>query len=154
MSRLYLFADEAGDFEFNRRANVSRYFILYTVTMIRCDIGAALLNLRRDLAWARAPLGEYFHATTDQQEVRDAVFAELANHEFQVQATIMEKAKAQSQVRTDKPRFYQYGWYYHFKHGLSHRLHAHVSCWQPRLLWARERSGRRFQIMSAMCSIS
>jgi hypothetical protein len=122
MARLYLFADEAGDFEFSRRANVSRYFILCTVTMTSCAIGHALLDLRRRLAWERAPLGEYFHATTDKQVIRDAVFAELANHDFHVQATIMEKAKAQPQVRADKPRFYQYGWYFHFRHGLRSHL--------------------------------
>lgn len=125
MTRLYLFADEAGDFEFSCRANVSRYFILCTVTMTGCDIGNALLALRRKLAWEQAPLGEYFHATTDQQVIRDAVFAELAAHEFHIQATIMEKAKAQPQVRIDKPRFYQYGWYYHLKHGLPARLRPH-----------------------------
>jgi hypothetical protein len=77
MTRLYLFADEAGVFEFARRANVSRYFILCTVTMTSCAIGHVLLDLRRHLAWERAPLGECFHATTDKQVVRDTVFAEL-----------------------------------------------------------------------------
>ncbi len=122
MTRLYLFADEAGDFEFRRGKNISRYFILCTVTMTTCAVGHALLDLRRRLAWENAPLGEYFHATTDKQVVRDAVFAELANHDFHVQATIMEKTKAQPQVRRDKPRFYQYGWYYHFRFGLRPRL--------------------------------
>lgn len=122
MPRLYLFADEAGDFEFSRRENVSRYFILCTVTMANCDIGSALLELRRKLAWANAPIGEYFHATTDQQSVRDQVFAELLKHDFRIQATVMEKAKAQPQARVDRPTFYQYGWYYHLRYGLPLRL--------------------------------
>src|SRR5262249_6320630 len=40
-------------------------------------------------------------------------------HQFQVQATICEKAKAQPQVRTSKSTFYKYPWYYQFKHGLA-----------------------------------
>ena len=29
---------------------------------------------------------------------------------------MLEKAKAQPQTRTSDPRFYQYAWFYHFKH--------------------------------------
>lgn len=80
-------------------------------------IATSLLKLRRKLAWEGAELGEYFHATTDRQQVRDAVFETIMQHPFTVQATIMEKSKAQPQVRRTKPRFYQYGWFYHFKYG-------------------------------------
>jgi hypothetical protein len=38
---------------------------------------------------------------------------------FSIQATIMEKSKAQPQVRRSKPRFYKYGYYYHFKYGAA-----------------------------------
>jgi hypothetical protein len=125
MARLYLFADEAGDFEFTRRQNVSRYFILCSVTMANCGIGASLLGLRRELAWAKAPLGEYFHATTDKQQVRDAVFAEILKWDFSIQAIVMEKDKAFPQVRTDKPTFYKYGWHYHLRHSLRSRLRGY-----------------------------
>lgn len=80
-------------------------------------VASSLLTLRRRLAWQGAELGEYFHATTDKQPVRDAVFETILQHPFTVQATIMEKSKAQPQVRQTKPRFYQFGWFYHFKHG-------------------------------------
>ncbi len=47
--------------------------------------------------------------------IRDRVFKELANHDFSVQATVLEKSKAYPRVRTTDHLFYQYGWFYHFK---------------------------------------
>jgi hypothetical protein len=124
MPNTFIFADEAGCFTFTRDANVSRYFILCTVTMDDCAIATDLLQLRRDLAWEGAERGEYFHATEDKQLVRDRVFDAITKRPFSIQATIMEKSKAQSQVRTDKPCFYQYGYFYHFKHGISRVLNS------------------------------
>src|SRR5271154_6656963 len=115
MPNKFIFADEAGCFTFNRERNVSRYFILCTATMDDCAVGADLLQLRRKLAWEGAELGEYFHATEDKQAVRDRVFEVITKRDFTIQATIMEKSKAQSQVKSDKPRFYQYGYFFHFK---------------------------------------
>jgi hypothetical protein len=117
MARHFIFADEAGDFEFSRRPNVSRYFILATVNLGSCDVGDHLVALRRQLAWDGFELGEYFHASTDRQLVRDEVFKTICKHGFTIQATIMEKSKAYPRVRSCRPRFYQYGWYYHFQHG-------------------------------------
>ena len=122
MPNKFIFADEAGCFTFTRAQNVSRYFILCTATMDDCDVAADLLALRRKLAWEGAELGEYFHATTDKQAVRDRVFATITKRPFSVQATIMEKSKAQPQVRTDKPRFYKTGYFFHFKSGVSRLL--------------------------------
>lgn len=119
MVNKYIFADEAGCFTFERKNNVSKHFILCTVLMDECSVGGTLLELRRDLARKNAPLGEFFHASEDKQVIRDAVFEAIAPHKFQIHATIMEKAKAQPQVRITKPRFYQHGWFYHFKHGVS-----------------------------------
>ena len=118
MSRLFVFADEAGDFQFEHGQNISRYFILCTVAMGSCSIADDLLALRRELAWDDAPLGDYFHASTDAQQVRDAVFKTICRHDFSIQATIMEKSKAQPQVRISRPRFYKYGWLYHFRYGM------------------------------------
>lgn len=115
MSRLYIFADEAGCMEFARKPNVSRYFIATTVAMTSCDVGHALTELRRELAWGGHELGDYFHAAHDKQAVRDEVYKLICQHDFTVQATILEKSKAQPQTRKDRPRFYQYAWYYHFK---------------------------------------
>jgi hypothetical protein len=122
MPNKFVFADEAGCFTFNRQPNVSKYFILCTVVMDDCGIATQLLDLRRRLAWDGFELGEYFHATTDKQAVRDEVYKVIVNAPFTIQATIMEKSKAQPQVRETKPRFYQYGYFYHFKFGATKQL--------------------------------
>jgi len=114
--RRYVFADEAGCFAFNRHQRASRYFIICTVSLDSCAVGDRLMSLRRDLAWKKAPLRDYFHACEDRQEIRDAVFAEIAKEKFTVQATILEKSKAQPQTRVSEQRFYQYAWYYHFRY--------------------------------------
>jgi hypothetical protein len=35
----YVFADEAGNFDFSRRQGASRYFILCTITSTHCEAG-------------------------------------------------------------------------------------------------------------------
>ena len=74
-----------------------------------------MLNLRRTLAWEGLGLNREFHATTDEQAIRDRVFAELSAHSFRVDCTILEKSKAQIQLRTSQERFYKYAWYFHMK---------------------------------------
>jgi Protein of unknown function (DUF3800) len=124
MPNKFIFVDEAGCFTFNRQPNVSRFFVLCTVVMDDCQIASELLSLRRQLAWQDHKLGDYFHATEDRQNVRDAVFKTLLTHDFSIQATIMEKSKAQPHVRESKEQFYQYAYYFHFKHGVSRQLDA------------------------------
>lgn len=115
MTRLHVFADEAGCLEFARNNSASKYFILCTVAMKSCEVGTALLDLRRKLIWENQPIGDYFHATTDKQIVRDAVFELLGKHDFTIQATVMEKSKAKPHIRETRPTFYKYGWFYHFR---------------------------------------
>ncbi|MBB4351594.1 DUF3800 domain-containing protein [Aliirhizobium cellulosilyticum] len=122
MTERYLFADEAGCFTFNREPNISRYFILCTVTTSSLDVGDALHRLRHKLIWEGKDAGDFFHATVQKQEIRDRVFETILGHKFMVQATICEKAKAQPQVRADKARFYKYPWFYHLKHGLARHI--------------------------------
>ena len=108
-----------GDFTFTKGANISRYFIVCTIIMKDCTIGNDLMALRRRLAWEKtSALGNYFHATADQQSIRDEVYDLIRDEDFTVQATIMEKSKAQPQVRESNERFYKYGWLYHFRHGI------------------------------------
>ena len=114
----YIFADESGDFVFGRNPRNSKYFIICTVHMESCEIGSHLLDLRRQLAMDGQELGPYFHATEDKQPVRDRVYDLIAQFPVKIQATIMEKSKAQPQVKTSRARFYQYGWLYHAKHGI------------------------------------
>lgn len=118
----FIFADEAGCFAFNRNQNVSKFFILCTVSMDDCALAGDLLDLRRKLAWEGRELGDYFHATTDKQDVRDAVYDAILKRPFHIQATIMEKSKAQPQVRVSTSRFYKTGWYFHFKYGARHQI--------------------------------
>jgi hypothetical protein len=119
MTRRFIFADEAGDFTFAKGNNLSRYFIVCTIMMDNCKIGDDLLALRRELAWRRAPLRDYFHASTDAQATRDDVFGLIKKYDFTIHANIMEKSKAQPQVRATQHKFYKYGWPYLFRHGIA-----------------------------------
>jgi hypothetical protein len=116
----YVFADEAGNFDFSRRQGASRYFILCTVTSDHCEVGDALLALRRDLGWRGLHLDRVFHATEDPQAIRDEVFTLLSGMDFWVDATILEKCKAQAHLRNEE-QLYKMAWYLHFKH-LARRM--------------------------------
>jgi hypothetical protein len=119
--RRHIFADEAGDLVFTRGQNISKYFIVCAVSMDDCRLGDDLLSLRRQLAWDRVPLGDYFHATTESQAVRDRVFAFLQDREFTVYAQVLEKSKAQPKIRPTEERFYQYAWLYLLRYCM-HRI--------------------------------
>lgn len=117
MTRIHLFADEAGNFDFSNGRGATRYFILTTVAFFD-DYQACrdLESIRYQLAWDGIDHPGPFHATTDPQTVRDKVYESLAPHAFRVDATILEKKKAQPQLRVSNERFYQYAWYYHLKY--------------------------------------
>src|SRR5438046_2025764 len=97
--RKFVFADEAGDFEFSPKPRASKYFILCTITLDTCDIGHRLLALRRQLVWEKAPVGACFHASEDRQVIRDRVFDLIRAEPVRIDATVMEKRKAQPQLR-------------------------------------------------------
>ena len=114
---------------FSRQHNVSRYFILCSVIMDNCSIASELLDLRRTLVLAGShELKDYFHAAEDKQSVRNAVFDLLQQHDFTVQATIMEKPKAAPSLRATEAGFYGHGFYCHFKHGATHVLDSKDPC--------------------------
>jgi hypothetical protein len=115
MARVYVFGDEGGDLVFARKPSVSRYFIIGTVTMGDCSVGNKLLELRRELAWQGTQL-EMFHATSDKQRVRDRVYDVLANSDLRIDATILDKRKAQDHLRNDTLYFYKMAWFLHFKY--------------------------------------
>ena len=119
MARLYVFADEAGNFDFTDRGTSSRYFIICTCSLESCGVGEDLLRLRRTLAWESCKLGDYLHASTDKQEVRNRVFDVIVNCGVTVQATIMEKRKADPCIRESQARFYTYAWHHHFFTGMQ-----------------------------------
>jgi hypothetical protein len=110
-----VFADEAGNLDFRRAAGATRYFILTTVTVDDCSPGDSLLTLRRELAWEGHDQPGPFHATEDRQHIRDRVYAALAQHEFRVDATIVEKSKARPHLVNDLNRFHKTAWYLHMR---------------------------------------
>lgn len=124
MPRRYVFADEAGDFEFVRKPNVSKYFIVCVIRADSCDMGNELLNLRRQLLWSKLPVKDHFHCSHDKQIVRDEVFELIRSMDLRIYATIMEKSKAQPQVRRTQDRFYKTGWYFLLKF-VAHRIVQH-----------------------------
>ena len=65
--------------------------------------------------WAGLPLPGVFHATSDKQAARNQVYGVLTRHDFRVDSTILEKAKAQPQGHPDELRFYKYAWYFHMR---------------------------------------
>ncbi|MFL5939793.1 MAG: DUF3800 domain-containing protein [Gaiellaceae bacterium] len=114
MADVYVYADEAGNFDFSLNAGATRYFVLTTVTLDPTIIGPALTTLRYDLAWRGVAPDTVFHATSDQQAVRDEVFACLNPLPFQIDATILEKRKAQPHLQLEQ-KLYQMAWWLHFK---------------------------------------
>jgi hypothetical protein len=128
MPRLFIFADEAGCFNFSRNFGASKYYIICTISCASCsELGSSLLELRRRLVWERAEIGDYFHACEDRQAVRDRVFAVLRTHNFSIQATIMEKSKAYPHIRATNHKFYKYGWFFHFKHAAPKMIQAQTT---------------------------
>ena len=114
--RKYVFADEAGNFDFSDKNGASQFFILTTVTADSPDVGDDLLKLRRDLAWDGIALESSFHATEDAQAVRDQVFGVLVDHDFRIDTTILEKRKTEPRLAGDEERFYKIAWFLHFKY--------------------------------------
>ena len=118
MSRkVYVFADESGNFDFSRRPGASRYLMLGSVLTEDPAIGDCLVRLRRDLAHAGLGTTSTFHASEDQQAVRDRVFAEIGatRGAWRFDVTILDKPKAQPSIRTSEEQFYKRLWTFHFK---------------------------------------
>lgn len=101
MADRYVFADEAGDFGFNRKQRASRYFIVTTVALSDCRVGDALLQLRRDLTWRNRNLARPFHAAKDHPDVRREVFRLIMRYPFRVDATALEKQKTEPKYQSD-----------------------------------------------------
>ena len=120
MARVHLFADEAGNFDFSRKAGASRFFILTTVAFPEGHdaLATSLRALRFELAWEGIDFRREFHATDDTQAVRDRVFEVLAAHDFRVDATILEKPKARPAIRQSEERFYRTAWAFHLRNVL------------------------------------
>ncbi len=118
MADHFLFADEAGDFNFTNSNRSSRFFILCSATMTNTDAGQELLELRRDLALEKHQNRQFLHASADPWPVRERVYNCLSRADFRIDATIYEKSKAHPAIYETQPDFYQHIWYYHLKYVL------------------------------------
>jgi uncharacterized protein DUF3800 len=117
MTRVHVFADESGNFDFSQSRGATRYFILTAITLKECSrINADLQDLRHQMAWEGIDHPGPFHASHDPGRVRDRVFRLLDSHDFHVDALVLEKAKAQPKIRSSQELFYQYAWYYLMKY--------------------------------------
>jgi Protein of unknown function (DUF3800) len=102
---LYVFLDEAGNFDFSK--NGTRLFVLGALTVERpFNTYPHLLNLKYDLIERGIDL-EYFHAAEDRQAVRDRVFDIIRTYlgAARVDTLIVEKRKTGAALRHDE-RFY------------------------------------------------
>lgn len=93
MSSLYIFIDEAGDFDFSQKG--SKYLILTSVTTDNImPLARELYELKHDLISNTGLEVEYFHARDDRRQVRDRVYSVIErNSNIRVDAIIAEKAK-------------------------------------------------------------
>ena len=116
MARVYLFADEAGNFDFSRGLGATRYWTLGSISLSDPAVGEELLRLRRLLAWRRLSLDTTFHASEDPQIVRDAVFDVIRRTEFRLDVTVFDKHKTIDFLRESSERFYKQAWFLHMKY--------------------------------------
>ncbi len=90
--------------------------MICTITLHDCGIGNGLLELRRDMVWRGLPVTEEFHASEDKVDVRLEVYRFIEAQNFRIDATILEKSKAQPHVSQRADIFYKYAVYYHLRH--------------------------------------
>ena len=101
----FIFLDEGGDLDFSPKG--SKYFTLTALSLAKpFPFAAALQELRYSLLERNIDL-EYFHATEDQQHVRDQVFQIIQTGLTQVRldTLIVEKSKTGPALRADE-KFY------------------------------------------------
>ena len=97
---LYIFLDEAGNFDFTLKG--TKYFLLGAITKERpFRAGHQLSELKYDLVEEGIDT-EYFHASEDQQATRDEVFEIICNNLDGVRydAVVVEKRKTGSALQS------------------------------------------------------
>jgi hypothetical protein len=110
-----MFSDESGDFTFRDGHNISKYFLIATVTVADCTVGDHLQALQRELAWEGKVL-ETFHATSDTKTVRKRVFELMADSDIRIDVTALDKRKAQLSLTSNPVQFYKQASFLHFKY--------------------------------------
>lgn len=109
---VYIFADEAGDFDFSNIG--SEYFIVCAVTVRNMTVAHRLLDLRHELTLDGHDI-HLFHACNDRYSIRQRVYAELQATQFHVDAIALRKRKTYPRVAADEGYFYQLAWHLLFK---------------------------------------
>jgi hypothetical protein len=113
MLPLYIFVDESGNFDFSQRG--TNYFVLTLVsTSDPWKLAQCLMRLRYELL-PNYGCGEkveergYFHASEDQQFIRDKVFAALIKEQdsVRIDSVIAQKNKANPFFHKQEPEFYK-----------------------------------------------
>jgi hypothetical protein len=90
---LYVFLDEAGDFNFS--VTGTKFFTFTTITKTRPFLwDTPLISLKYDLIEVGLDI-EYFHAAEDRQAVRDKVFTIIGNNlgNLRIDSLAIEKRK-------------------------------------------------------------
>ena len=114
--RTYIYADESGNFDFSNGRGATRYFILASVAADEPTIAAIerdLSHLRWELAWEGYLLPDGFHASPNEQYVRDCFFSAIRPYDFRIDATLFEKCKVNPRIRTSDESFYRFAWNAH-----------------------------------------
>lgn len=102
---LYIFLDEAGNFDFS--SNGTQYFLLGCISKERpFNAYRELTELKYNLVEQKTDI-EYFHASEDRQAVRDAVFNIICSHIHGVRydSVIVEKRKTGPSLQAEE-KFY------------------------------------------------
>ena len=92
--------------------------------MTNTDVGNELLELRRELALDKHQNRQLLHASADPWPIRERVYEILARHEFRVDATVYEKAKANPSIYETEAGFYHHIWLFHLKYVLPRIVQA------------------------------
>ncbi|MHB1773404.1 MAG: DUF3800 domain-containing protein [Acidimicrobiales bacterium] len=117
----WVFGDESGNFDFTARG--TRYFAVGTLSVtdaVATSLRAQMGSLRNDLAASRVDHDGVFHASKDRQAIRDLVFPLIVEASPRCDVTILEKAKARTDLRESDATFYKYAWYYHLRYVLRY----------------------------------
>lgn len=102
---LYIFLDEAGNFDFSHSG--TKYFVITSLTKRRpFEAYKELTELKYDLLELGINL-EYFHAAEDKQATRNRAFEIISGHlkEVRLDSLIVEKSKTGPALR-EEVRFY------------------------------------------------
>ena len=87
---IYIYSDESGDFNFSSQPSASRYFILMTIA-------------QPTTPWSLMTIGGFAGVCL--------IF--YRGTPYHVDATILEKRKAEPNIRYTPASFYGFAWYYH-----------------------------------------